>query len=238
MKFNLSIFLVIFLSYLRNCCLNQGRDDLFLHFLLRVLWFQHLYLGLLGFPGGSAHRESACSVGDLGSVTGLGRSPGEENDYPLQYSCLENPKDKGAWRATIHGVTKSGTRQSNQHFHFSLQISHPFRVHFCTWLVIKVQLHFSHGDTLMSQQRLLKRLVFSPFSFHGTLVKNSVPNKCKYLFLDSILFHSSTCVFYACNILFDYRSYTASFQIRKCEPSNFIIFQDCFGYSQSLEFPC
>ena len=92
----------------------------------------------------------------------------------------------------------------------------------------------------MSQQRLLKRLVFSPFSFHGTLLKDSVSHKRKYLLLDSVLFHLSqnTCVFYVCSILFNYCSFTANFQIRKCEPSNFVIFQDCFGYSQSLEFLC
>ena len=50
--------------------------------------------------------ESACNAGDIGSVPGLGRSPGVGNGNPLQYSCLENPKDRGAWRATDHGVAK------------------------------------------------------------------------------------------------------------------------------------
>ena len=48
----------------------------------------------------------ACSAGDLGSIPGLGRSPGEGNNNPLQYSCLENPMGRGAWRATVHGVTR------------------------------------------------------------------------------------------------------------------------------------
>ena len=65
---------------------------------------------LLGFPGGSDGEESACNVGDLGSILGSGRSPGEGNDNPLQYSCLENPMDRGAWGATVHGVTKSQTQ--------------------------------------------------------------------------------------------------------------------------------
>ena len=58
-------------------------------------------------------KESAYNAGDLGPIPGLGRSPGEENGYPLQNSCLENPMDRGAWWATIHGVTKSQTQLSN-----------------------------------------------------------------------------------------------------------------------------
>ena len=59
-----------------------------------------------GFPGGSDGKESACNAGDLGSIPGLGRSPGEENGNPLQYSCLENSMDRGAWGATV-GITVS-----------------------------------------------------------------------------------------------------------------------------------
>ena len=66
-------------------------------------------LELLCFPGGSDCRESACNVADLGSIPGSGRSPREWNGYPVQYSCLENPMDRRAWRATDHGVTKSRT---------------------------------------------------------------------------------------------------------------------------------
>ena len=58
----------------------------------------------MGFPGGSESKESACNAGDLGLISGLGRSPGEGNGYPLQYSCLENSMDKGAWWVTVHGV--------------------------------------------------------------------------------------------------------------------------------------
>ena len=58
----------------------------------------------LGFPGGSAGRESPCNEGDLDLIPGLGRSPGEWNGYLLQYSCLENPMDRGAWKATVHRV--------------------------------------------------------------------------------------------------------------------------------------
>ena len=58
-------------------------------------------------------KESACNVGDLGSIPGLGRSPGGGHGNPFQYSCLENPMDRGAWRATVHGVAKSRTRLSD-----------------------------------------------------------------------------------------------------------------------------
>ena len=66
--------------------------------------------GKTGFPCGSAGKESACSAGDTGDVNlipGLGRSPGEGNGNPLQYSCLENPMDSRVWWATVHRVTKS-----------------------------------------------------------------------------------------------------------------------------------
>ena len=63
----------------------------------------------MGFPGGSDGKEPACSV-ETGwsSISGLGRSPGEGHVYPLQYSCLENSMDRGAWQATVHGIAESG----------------------------------------------------------------------------------------------------------------------------------
>ena len=66
-----------------------------------------------GFPGGSEVKVSACNAGDLGLIPGLGRSPGEGNGNPLQCSCLENPRDGGAWWATVHGVAKSWTQLSD-----------------------------------------------------------------------------------------------------------------------------
>ena len=68
---------------------------------------------IMGFPGGSDGKESACDSGDPGLIPGLGRSPGEGNGYPLQYCFLENSMDREAWRATVHVVTKSRTRLSN-----------------------------------------------------------------------------------------------------------------------------
>ena len=79
-------------------------------------FFNEVALKVLGFPGGSDCKKSACNAGDPGSVPGLGRSPGEGNGNPLQYSCLVNSMDGKAWRATVHRVTKSRTRLSDFHF--------------------------------------------------------------------------------------------------------------------------
>ena len=82
-------------------CLFQGYS--------RVI---HTRTHIWGFPGGQVVKNqpaNAGHVGDVGSILGLGRSPGEGNGNPLQYSCLENPMDSGAWHATVHGVTESDT---------------------------------------------------------------------------------------------------------------------------------
>ena len=78
-----------------------------------------------GFPGGSEIKASACNVGDLDSIPGLERSPGERNGNPLQCFCLENPMDGGAWWATVHGVAKSrtGLRNFTSLLHGTLIIS-------------------------------------------------------------------------------------------------------------------
>ena len=65
------------------------------------------------FPHGSNSKESACNAGDPGLIPGLGRSSGEGNGYSLQYSFLENSMDRGAWRATVHGVAKNPTQLSH-----------------------------------------------------------------------------------------------------------------------------
>ena len=88
-----------------------------------MCWFKSLSLWLfcpkamktqfkasdLGFPGGSDGKESSCNAGDPGSIPRSGRSHGEENSTPLQYSCLENSIDRGAWQATVHGIARSWT---------------------------------------------------------------------------------------------------------------------------------
>ena len=85
----------------------------------------------LGFPGGSEVKASACNVGDLGSIPGLGRSPGGGNSNPLQYYCLKNPMDGGAW--WVHGVERIQTRLSDFTFTFTifLQCAQSFS---CGWL--------------------------------------------------------------------------------------------------------
>ena len=77
--------------------------DLQICVLIKLCVLVQFYLGL---PCGSDSKESACNAGDPGSIPGSGRFPGEENGYPLQYSCLEDSMNGGTWQATVHGVTK------------------------------------------------------------------------------------------------------------------------------------
>ena len=92
----------------------------------------------VSFPDGSEGKASACNVGDLGSIPGLGRSPGEGNGNPLQYSGLENPMDRGAWWATVYGVTKSRTQLSDfTSLHFWPQI---IFVCVCIYIYLKVSI--------------------------------------------------------------------------------------------------
>ena len=101
-----------------NLCISLERIHIFT--VLRVFQFVNIVCisNCLGFPGGSEVKASACNVGYLGLIPGSGRSPGEGNDNPLQYSCLENPMDGGAWWATVHGITKNQTRLSDFTFTF------------------------------------------------------------------------------------------------------------------------
>ena len=108
-----SAFISSWNSKLSSClvCLQlrhalQGRSQVNSHF------------DFLGFPGGSAGKEHACNAGDLGSIPGLGRCPGEGKSYPLQYSGLENSMD-----SIVHGVAKGQTWLNNFHFHFQISDS-------------------------------------------------------------------------------------------------------------------
>ena len=89
-------------------CLSK--NGYFIWFMMEFILINLLSCGFpsfyMGFPGGSDSKESACNARDLGSIPGSERSPGGGNGNPLQYSCLENSMDRGAWKATVHGVTK------------------------------------------------------------------------------------------------------------------------------------
>ena len=79
---------------------------------------------LWGFPSGSDSKESAFHAGDLGSISGSGRPPGEGNGNPLQYSCLDNPMDGGAWWATVREVANSGTLYEGQLYKYNWKKVH------------------------------------------------------------------------------------------------------------------
>ena len=101
---------LVFMHFLVPLCPPRGKTE-----------YKYRTIGKrLGVPGDSDDKESACSVGDLDLIPRLGRFPGEGHGNPLQYSCLENPMDRGTWRATIHRVPKSQTqpkRLSTQRIH-------------------------------------------------------------------------------------------------------------------------
>ena len=82
---------------------------------IETTYFNSLHLSLqhLGFPADSDGNESTCKAGDPGSIPGSGRSPREGSGNPLQYSCLENPMERGAWRTTAYGITKNQTQLSD-----------------------------------------------------------------------------------------------------------------------------
>ena len=116
---------------------------------LRLSYFVSFFIFFLGFPGGSYGKESACSVGDLDSIPGLGRHPGEWKPYPLQYCGLKNSTD---WIG--HGVPKSRTQLSDKHFPF------------CLFLLLRLDafnsLVFLFTDLLFAFWLL--RLAFNPFA--------------------------------------------------------------------------
>ena len=81
----------------------------------QILWKKGRIFIYMGFPGGTEVKASAFNVGDWGLIPGLGRSPGEGNGSPLQHSCLENPMDRGAWRAIVCTVTEAGVSLCGDH---------------------------------------------------------------------------------------------------------------------------
>ena len=96
------------------------------------------------FPGGSVVKNPPANAGDSGSIPGMGRSPGEGNGNPLQDSCLGNPMDRGAWWATVHGVTKSRTRLN---MHTQQQFSTYFKILGKSNLLSKKSFHVWEWET-------------------------------------------------------------------------------------------
>ena len=88
-----------------------------IHKTREILYLTYYYKGYR-FPGGSDGKESTCSVGDLGLIPRLGRSPGQGNGNPLQYSCLENSMERGGGQGAVHGGAESQTQLNDLRFHF------------------------------------------------------------------------------------------------------------------------
>ena len=86
---------------------KYSKNFIFKNLRFKFNWSSCTVEAKAGLLGGSDGKESACNAGEPGSIPGSGRSPGEENGYPLQYSCLENPMDKGACQVIVYGITKS-----------------------------------------------------------------------------------------------------------------------------------
>ena len=133
----------------------------------------------LGFPGGSEIKASACNAGDLGSIPGLGRFPGEGNGNPLQYSCLENPIDGGAWLATVHGLQRvrhNWVTSFSLSLSPSLQLSAYALVYLCFTLVVQSQNWWCQREIMMLNHQ--GRRIFS-----RSLTLSQVPSICSHLTL-------------------------------------------------------
>ena len=114
-----------------------------------------LLLSLFGFPGGTVVKNSPANAGEVGLIPGLGRSPGEVHGNPLQYSCLQNSMDRGAWQATVHGVTKSWTGLSMH--------AHCYYHHYCLFLILSDRKLKNH----IIQYLTLDKPFWSPLWWEG-----------------------------------------------------------------------
>ena len=112
-SYSLGLWVLVFViinyavvNFIYYACLGIGASTCLLRTSIHSAYVEHL-LRVWGFPGDSDDKESACNVGDPGLIPGSGKSSGEGNGNPLQYSCLENSMDRRAWQAIVHGVAKS-----------------------------------------------------------------------------------------------------------------------------------
>ena len=124
----LSLFPLLFASFHSSALCKASSDNHFAFSLFFNLWDGFVHCLLYNITDLTDGQEFACNAGDLGSILGSGRSPGEGNGNPLQYSCLENNMDRRAWWAKVHGVAKSWTQLSGFHFTSLLTKSSPLNL--------------------------------------------------------------------------------------------------------------
>ena len=178
------------------------------------------------FSSGSEDKASACNAGDLGSIPGSGRSPREGNGNPLQYSCLENPMDGGAWWATVHRVAKSPTGLSNFTFTFF-----SFQAQVCKRLPETLGHHLSAGPARKQQPRTKNQTDSSPQeshmrnSFHGCVgkvwkytlyIKESLLNACSGISISQADLLSLQNYFIHNHVTFDYEQNSSGKKRKKC----------------------
>ena len=116
--------------------------------------FYHDYTNM-GFPGVSDGKESACSAGDLGLISGSRRSPGEGNGNPLQHSCLENPMDRGAWWAAVYGVTHTYKHIQYAYFQAFKQTKTPY---YSYYLIALFPFSFKNNVDIFTTQDLFEKV--------------------------------------------------------------------------------
>ena len=129
----------------------------------------------MDFPGGSEGKASNCNAGDLGSIPGSGRPPGEGNGNPLQYCCLENPIDRDAWWATVHGIAKSRTQLSN--FTFSISFLSIHKSIKYTYLCMYKHLCIVFLNFTFLALKMFFILLKASWNFQTNALSSSAPNQ-------------------------------------------------------------